>query len=947
MYKFSYLVLIAFLLLSGCRQQTTYSIDLSGEWKYKLDEEEIGIENRWFLNPFTETIQLPGALRDKGIGNEPDLHTNWTGSIYDSSWYFNPAMDKYRQAGNVKFPFWLTPNKHYVGMAWYQKEIEIPNNWQGKDLCIYLERPHWQTTVWFDDIKIGSANSLSVPHQFIIPAKDATTGKHRLTVLVDNAVRDIDPGINSHSISDHTQGNWNGIVGAMKVFPKADVRIKQVMITPDLKEHAITAEIILSSALPKGKLTFNVKGLNHSHQLPSFTKDCEEAKETLFYSIPMGEDFKTWSEFSPNIYELSVQLSDTSGFVDSYYSSFGMREFTINDKHFEINGIPLFLRGTTECCVFPLTGYPPTGEKDWDRIFKICHSFGLNHMRFHSYCPPEAAFKSADKVGFYLQVEGPSWAKYSTSLGYGKPIDQYLMNETKRIIDAYGNHPSFCMMAYGNEPSGKYVPYLENWVDHFRQYDPQRVFSGASTGRSWAIIDNSDFIVRSPPRGLEWTTKQPESEFDYRNKTENQQRPYVTFEMGQWCAFPNFKEINKYTGSLKAKNFELFQQDLADHHMADLAEDFLMASGKMQASCYKQEIEATLRTPNLAGFQLLALNDFSGQGTALVGVLDAFWDEKGYITAKEFSSFCNKVVPLARLQKFTFESNENIEATIEIANFSGNTINNEPVKWQLISDSNTVVKEGTINTSTIAVGNYNLIGKIDVPLSFVQKAEQLTLSVSVGEYQNQWKIWVYPEAQPKIKTDGLIITDQINAKTKQALNDGKSVLLLVAGRVENGKDVVQHHTPVFWNTSWFRMRPPHTTGVLIHNRHPVFNDFPTDYYSDMQWWDLDNLQQAMNLKYFPIDFQPLVQPIDTWFMNRRLAMLFEAKVGKGKLMVCSIDLSENMDERPVARQLKQSILNYMTSDLFTPSSDIKYEVIEELFEKKEREGWKSYVKENP
>ncbi|MCU4163979.1 sugar-binding domain-containing protein [Carboxylicivirga caseinilyticus] len=947
MKKQAILFILIITVFFSCHRNLLTTIDLSGEWKYRLDEQEIGKDNRWFSDEFTETIMLPGALRDYGIGHEPDLHTNWTGSIYDSSWYFNPAMEKYRQAGNVKFPFWLTPNKHYVGMVWYQKEVDIPSIWKGKDVVVYLERPHWQTTVWFEDEMIGTNNSLSVPHQFVIPAEIITEGKHRITVLVDNAIRDIDPGINSHSISDHTQGNWNGMVGDMKMFPKSDVRIQQLKITPDLKGKSVKAEVILSSTLPDGKLTFEVKGLNHNHNLPAIIKDFKDSKDTLIYNIPMGDDFKTWSEFSPNIYELTVQLSDASRLVDSYNSSFGMREFNVNDKHFEINGIPLFLRGTTECCVFPLTGYPPTDEAEWDRIFEICLSFGLNHMRFHSYCPPEAAFKSADRAGFYLQVEGPSWAKYSTSLGYGKPVDQYLMDETKRIIDTYGNHPSFCMMAYGNEPSGKYVPYLENWVDHFRKYDPQRVFTGASTGRSWAIIDNSDFIVRSPPRGLEWTTKQPESEFDYRDKTENQERPYVTFEMGQWCVFPNFSEIEKYTGSLKAKNFELFQEDLADHHMADLADDFLMASGKMQASCYKQEIEATMRTPNLAGFQLLSLNDFSGQGTALVGVLDAFWDEKGYITDKEFSAFCNKVVPLARLPKFTFESNENLKAAIEIANFSGNIIKNESVKWKLLRDSVTVVKEGSFNTSTIAIGHNNPVGNIEVPLTFAKKAEQLTLAVSVGEYENQWNIWVYPESQPEIKTDGLIITDQINAITKQALDEGKSVLLLVAGKVENGKDVVQHHTPVFWNTSWFRMRPPHTTGILIQNEHPVFNDFPTDYYSDMQWWEIDNLQQTINLEYFPEDFRPLIQPIDTWFMNRRLAMLFEAKVSKGKLMVCSIDLSDNMDERPVARQLKQSILYYMTSDQFSPASDIKYEVVEELFEKKEREGWKSYVREDP
>jgi hypothetical protein len=176
-------------------------------------------------------------------------------------------------------------------------------------------------------------------------------------------------------------------------------------------------------------------------------------------------------------------------------------------------------------------------------------------------------------------------------------------------------------------------------VDHFREYDPQRVFTSASTGRSWAIIENSDFIVRSPPRRLKWKDQQPVSVLDYRNNTEDQERPYVTFELGQWCVFPNFPEIDKYTGPLKAKNFELFQEELNNVHMGDLADEFLMASSKLQASCYKQEIEATLRTPNLAGFQLLSLNDFSGQGTALEGIMDAFGEEKRIYLSRRVQRF--------------------------------------------------------------------------------------------------------------------------------------------------------------------------------------------------------------------------------------------------------------------------------------------------------------------
>lgn len=935
-------------LIFGCSHPP--SINLADQWQYRLDENEVGEQEKWFSQKFEEnSLMLPAALRDQHIGNTPSVETQWTGGINDSSWYFRPEMAKYRNADPPKFPFWLTPVKRYVGKAWYQKEISIPEDWKDKDLELFLERPHWQTKVWFDAELLGSRNSISTPHSYTIPSKLITKDEHRITISVDNAIREIDPGINSHSISDHTQGNWNGIVGKMELRPINSVSITKVRITPDIQKHLINAEIFLSGEIENGitKVTLQATGTNHQHKVAAVTRQYKLNDGKVIAQLDMGDDFKTWSEFDPNLYRLNISVKDQEGNRLQQTETFGMREFTINQTHFEINGIPVFLRGTTDCSVFPLTGYPPTNVESWDKIFEVCRSFGLNHVRFHSYCPPEAAFFAADKFGIYLQVEGPSWAKYSVTLGDGKPLDQYLMDETKRIIDAYGNHPSFVMMAYGNEPSGNYVPYLENWVDHFREYDPQRVFTGASTGRSWSVIENSDFIVRSPPRGLEWNKKQPESEFDYRDKTENQNRPYVTFEMGQWCAFPNFDEIDKYTGSLKALNFELFREDLRDNHMADQARDFLMASGKLQASCYKQEIEAAFRTPNLAGFQLLSLNDFSGQGTALVGVLDAFWDEKGYITAKEFSHFCDEVVPLVRLPKYTFSNDEQLDATVEIANFSGKVLKNVNSEWRLLATDSSIQMSGKLNALDIPVGHGQVIGKISTSLKQVKKAQKLILEVQTGEQINSWNIWVYPVVHVPVDDNDIHVTSQLDTKTRQVLEKGGNVLLMASDQVENGKDVIQYYTPVFWNTSWFRMRPPHTTGLLIDDKHPVFCQFPTDYYSDLQWWELVNKQQVMNLEYFPPEFKPIIQPIDTWFLNRRLAMLFEARVGNGDLMVCSIDLDKEGTSGIVSRQFYHSLMSYITSDDFSPEKKIDLQVIAELFEEKEREKWNAYVNDTP
>jgi hypothetical protein len=939
-----------FYLLIFVQCSTENKIDLTGEWKVRLDEENIGESNFWYNQTFEKKLILPGSLRDNDLGEIPSLETKWTGSIYDSSWFFNPDFEKYRKKDSLKFPFWLTPEKRFVGSAWYQKEIKIPESWNGESLVLHLERPHWKTKVWIDSLPVGSQNSLSTPHTYIIPPGQVSPGKHRLTILVNNDNKDIDPGINSHSITDHTQGNWNGITGKMSLESKKSVFIKNIRLTPDLEKRNIAVDILFHNL--KGDkehiIVIDIEGVNQNQEILSKEITLNSKSNSYKTDLPMGNNFKTWSEFAPNLYKITLNLKNLEGKpLDTYSETFGMRNFTINDKKFEINGIPIFLRGTTECCVFPLTGYPPTDEKEWIRVLSICKSFGLNHMRFHSYCPPEAAFSAADKVGIYLQVEGPSWAKYSVSLGNGKPIDQYLMDETKRIIDTYGNHPSFCMMAYGNEPSGRYVGYLEKWVDHFRRYDPQRVFTGASTGRSWKIIENSDFIVRSPPRGLKWSKRQPESVFDYRNKTENQNRPYVTFEMGQWCVFPNFNEIKKYTGPLKARNFEVFQEELINNHMGDQSNDFLMASGKLQALCYKSEIEATLRTPNLAGFQLLSLNDFPGQGTALVGVLDAFWDEKGYISAKEFSTFCNLVVPLARFHKFTFLNSDTLKPELEIANYSGESIVNVKPQWKIRDIENNIVRSGLLESQNIPVGQSSPVGGINVPLSFAGNAGKYNLEITVGEYSNNWNFWIYPDSETTPDPQYIYVCNSLDDKAKETMEKGGKVLLLAGGKVENGKDIVQYFTPVFWNTSWFRMRPPHTTGLLIQNEHPVFHNFPTDYYSDMQWWELINKSQAMNLANFPAEFSPIVQPIDTWFLNRRLGSLFEAKTNGGKLIVCSLNLNQKEENRIASKQLYSSILKYMLSEDFNPEKEIDLDIIEELFEQKERKTWNSYVKTNP
>jgi hypothetical protein len=949
-----YLVLLIFSTVIFAHEAGSQTISLAGKWRFAIDSEDKGITEKWFSTSLHESVMLPGSMTENNKGNDVTLNTKWTASIYDSSFFFRPSLAKYRQSGNVKIPFWLTPNKYYVGAAWYQRDVIIPESWNKKSITLLLERCHFQSTIWIDGIELGSNNSLVAAHEFAI-TKTLTAGKHTITIRIDNRIDKMNVGPDSHSVSDHTQGNWNGIVGKMLLKAEASVYVGDLQVYPDIKNKLAMVKITVINTDEKktsGKIVLSAKSFNSKkvHDVKPLVVDYklkENDTAVVDISLPLGDQMQLWDEFDPALYMLNASVT-SPGNEEIKQVQFGMREIKANGNKLEINGRPIYLRGNLNNCEIPLTGYAPMDVESWRRIYRIAKAHGLNHIRFHSWCPPEAAFMAADEVGIYLQPEGPTWPNHGTSVGDGRFIDQYIYDETNRMEKAYGNYASYCMLAAGNEPAGKnQAKYLADFVKYWQAKDKRRVYTGASVAMSWPLYPESDFMIKSGPRGLKWVDTKPETKTDYHEAIEKFTMPYITHEMGQWCVFPNFKEIKKYTGVTRARNFELFQDDLKNHGMADRGEDFFMASGKLQALCYKQEIEKSLRTKNGAGFQLLGLQDFPGQGTALIGVLDAFWDEKGYISAKEWKRFCNETVPLSRIEKFVYTNKETFEADIEIYHFGKENLQHE-VSWTIKEDNGSIIQRGRFIPKIIKTGGNTSVGKIAMPLSGIVEASKLNLEVTIGNtpFANDWSFWVYPSILPSVEADDIYYTKTLDAKAEEILNRGGKVFLQAAGQVVKGNEIVMHFTPVFWNTSWFKMKPPHVTGFVAQAKHPLFKYFPTDYYSDLNWWEIVNKAQVMHLEDFPAAFQPIVQPIDTWFMNRKLALIMEAKVGNGKLVVSSANLSDS-SSGPAAKQLLYSIQKYMASSQFNPKDEIQVSVIKDIFRTPSKEVWNSFTNATP
>ena len=478
------------------------------------------------------------------------------------------------------------------------------------------------------------------------------------------------------------------------------------------------------------------------------------------------------------------------------------------------------------------------------------------------------------------------------------------------------------------------------------------MYCGASVGGGWAWDPKSEFHVKGGARGLDWDRRAPQSTDDFlpniMQVTQKGRKPivfdvnepYLSHELGQWCAFPDLKETSQYTGAYKARNFEIFADLLKDNGMASQAEKFLMASGKLQTLAYKYDVERNLRTPDYAGFQMLALNDYSGQGTALVGVLNVFWREKGYCTAADWTQFCSPIVPLAKFPKFVYTNKETLKVDVEMYNAYRETLRDALTTYTVTDTKGAEVAKGQLFSGDITVGKNRALGTVTLPLAAFTEPSKLRLTVrttpknDVGQkIENSWEFWVYPAETQMPEAKGVLITDTLGAEAIATLKKGGRVLITAAGKVRFGNDVKQTYLPVFWNTSWFKMRPPHTTGAYIDTEHPLFSEFPTDDWSNLNWWELVNKAQVMNLRDFPAAYQPPVQPIDTWHISRKLGMVVEANVLGGKLLMTTIDIDSDLENRPVTRQMRKAMLSYVAGDSFRPAITLDPQVITNLFEK--------------
>ena len=885
------------------------AFDLSGTWRCETGEG-------------CAPAQLPGTLDTNGIG-----HADLTAAPWHPDENVNDAL-----ASQDVIATRLTRRHTYEGAAVFTRALSfVPP--AGKRVFLFCERTRrLSLRVNGQEVPPFLPASLSTPVLFELTG--LLTGRDELALTCDNRY----PGwphddiVFSSAATDETQTNWNGVIGelslrveepvfihALRVYPRGDALDVWLEISAD---RAFQTDVTVISDALAAPVSITAQGG------PGFSS-------VALRGLPLRADVRRWDEGEGNLYALTASLGDAAKTV-----SFGVRTFCAQNGRFVLNGRPLFLRGETNCAVFPETGHPPTDVASWRHILAVYQSYGVNCVRFHSHCPPEAAFIAADETGMLMQPELSHWNPRNA---FSSPESRaYYRAELEGVLCMLANHPSFVMLTLGNElhmnEDGQ--AFADSLLALARSIDPTRLYAAGSNNHYGAKGPNpaDDFYAAcccrahalratsSPMTG--WLNERcPDLRTDYapamRAIRAVSDQPVLSFEVGQYEVLPDFDELAAFRGVTRPDNLRLIRSRVEAASLLPRWRTYVEATGELALRCYRAEVEAALRTEGLSGLFLLGLQDFPGQGTALVGMMDSHLSPKPYAFAQpeRFARFFTAVLPLVLLPCLTYTAGETLAADVRMANYGRQTLEGVPV-WTL--EGGGVSLRGTLPCAHAACGAATDLGSISVPLDGIKQAARLTLTVSLCGHENSYDLWVYPD-EPAVCPESVYECRTLDSRALQVLHQGGRVFLAPDSTQEAlPHSICGQFSTDFWSVGTFPAQAG-GMGLLIDAAHPVFASFPTDAHTDFQWWPMASLR-AVILPEALQSLRPIVTLMDSYAYLRPMAQLLECRCGGGRLLFSSLGL-HHLTQYPEARALLFSIYRYMGSEAFAPAQEAPVEEI--------------------
>lgn len=862
-----------------------------------------------------------------------DLSGTWSVTLQDgSTWNATlPGTLDENQIGHKDTPHLasrLTRRYSYEGAAIYTRFLHAPME---PDSRIFLEIERSRClTLQVNGIAITPYHPGTLSTPWIFEVTKAWKADNEIMITCDNSY----PGLpytsilNSSAATDETQTNWNGLLGYIRLRTEPCTFIDQIRVYPhgefldvDIDIDSVSPDTLpltlASSALPES--------INRSTEITA-------GRSTLHCAnLPLSQTALRWDEYEGHLYTLTASLGPLQ-----QQTLFGIRDFSSNSQgRFTLNHRVLFLRSEANCCEFPETGHAPMTVSEWKDVLKTYASYGINCMRFHSHCPPEAAFTAADELGILMQPELSHWNPQNAFEDTASQI--YYKKELLEILRTYANHPSFVMLTFGNELHAleNGYAYMHELLHLARQTDPTRLYANGSNayyGQRGAD-PASDFYtsqkyyeqdLRGTFSGMKGYINHsyPSADHNYndsiRQLRTTYQGPVFSFEVGQFEILPDFDEIPDFQGVTLPVNLEIIRQNVDQRGLLPRWKDYVEATGELSRIGYREEIEAALRTPGLSGISLLGLQDFTGQGTALVGMLNSHLQPKPYSFANPaaFRHFFGPVVPLVLLPRYTYTVGETLMAPTQLANYGKQNIV-DAVSYRLGAVS------GTLSIADCPMGALTDTGILEIPL---EHPGRQNLTIRINGHENTYPIWVYPD-EALLEPQDILITGTLDETALATLMQGGKVFVTPPATQEALPHSIQNQfTTDFWSVGTFSYQDG-GMGLLIDRQHPALADFPTESHSNWQWWVMSKGRAVV----VPDTLRSIVTVMDCYNRLRSLSCLFECRVGPGRLLFSSMGLMEHT-QYPEVRALLNSLLRYMDSPEFTPQQELTIPQLRSFFE---------------
>ena len=846
-------------------------VDLSGEWEVRGK----GLKG---------IVRLPGTLADAKLGRH----------MTEEDW---------RTTNDVPQKGALMREYQYLGEAVYTRKVTLSEADCARPAEMFLERVMWKSEVTFDGRPLGMRDSLATPHVRPIPADLMTPGEHTISIAVDNSNR-YRFSRWAHSYGPAMQSVWHGVIGRMEI--REANALRDVRIFAAAGERAFSFEAPADFE-PSAK-TVSVPGL----RVAGLEKASSPYRSGLaLVKVRLAGTPESWSEFHPRLYRLEL-LDGKTGFRIGH--RFGFRTYARQGRTLLVNGVKTFLRGNVDNCNFALTGSPAMTKPEWIRIFRTMRDEdGINAVRFHTWTPPEAAFEAADELGIYLMPEANVWVDAAFKslpeapdhVGYGCPIDGFVRYELDQITAAYGNSPSFLSLAIGNELGKTNWDEAAKMIDAKKADDPRRLYF-VCTAREISSADDITVTHRVPKLGRAREVFKPSTDWDYESIYGRTELPTIAHEIGQWPVYPMWDFLGKFTGVLRPWNISRHLTTAEKNNAVRFNRLYHEASAKTSRLIYKDEVESFLRTPSCAGVELLNIQDFTGQGEALVGWRDPFYDLKpGFARLPAFNTIWDVTNYLARLEKYEWTEDEAFAAGLEIRNLGEVPIAAGAVVSYAVDGRKTDI----VLSAPIAAGEVGRVADVKV-------ASAGTLGVGRHELRfgsNAWSFWVFPqEIAVSPPLDVTLTADPVLARKKLA--EGRTVVFTGQGRRGN-RDTFKS---VYWTGSktWNWVPPlACTLGTYVFKDHPALAGFPTDDWADWQWYHLVEGARIYEISDVPESFRPITLSVNDFHFSYFSSSLFEVRVGKGRLVACGYPIEART---PAAKRLRASLFDYLASGREAP-----------------------------